>query len=383
MRRRRFLIHSFAHGVNDLYSGFLAPLLPTLASKHHLSLPGAGLIATLLTLSASLSQPIWGFLSDRRPSRWFIPGGILASGIFLSLLGVVPNRFLLVIVVLAGGLGVASFHPQGAALASALVGRRKGLAIALFITAGSVGYALGPLFISNLVEEYGLNNTYLAVFPALIMAAVWLLFGPKIYPKSAAPNHHLLDPPQPAIPWKAIAWLSATSTVRAFVMLSYLNFLSFHLQTLDLSLSTRSLYLFTLQIGDAAGNLVGGTVSDRLGRWRIMLWSPMLAVPLLTLFLLLQGGWSLLPLFFAGVALFASAPAVVVGSQKMMLRRESMGSALQVGFAWGLAGLLMSLVGKAGELFTVHTVLFAVSFCPLLMTLFAWKFRKYRPQFEV
>ncbi|RJP74238.1 MAG: MFS transporter [Candidatus Zixiibacteriota bacterium] len=386
MHRRRFLIHSLAHAVNDLYSGFLAPLLPLLAARHGLSLAGAGLLVTLQTLAASLSQPLWGMLSDRWRSPWYIPGGILVAGVFLSLIGVAPSVFVLVMVILIGGLGVASFHPLGAALAAALAGRRKGLAIALFITAGSTGYAFGPVLISALVGAAGLQRTWMAVFPALVMVTLWLTLGPKVRARDsmtpALVAAEVGKDPTPPILWRAITLLSATSTVRAFVMLSFLNFLPFLLKEQGLGLGSRSLYLFTLQFGDALGNLIGGGLSDRLGRRRIMLWSPLLSIPLLAVFLHTSGPLALLPLFLAGIVLFASAPAVVVSSQKLMPGREGLASALQVGFAWGLAGLFMSLVGKAGEIFTIRAVLGVILGFPLLMTLFAWGLKRYGGRLE-
>lgn len=384
MKRRRFFIHSLAHLVNDTYSGVLAPLLPLLCSKHGLSLTSAGLLVTGQTMAASLSQPLWGWFSDRHPSRWFIVGGVFSAGFFFSLVGVAPNVSVLVAVILAGGLGVACFHPMGTALASALVGRRKGLAIALFVTAGTTGYALGPVLISGLVAVFGLGRTYLAIFPAVIMVSIWLLFGPRISPEGGSRSRHEGQDQSsaPPIPWRPLSFLSGTSTVRAFVLLTFINFLPFHLKNLGVGFELRSLYLFTFQFGDAVGSLIGGSLSDRLGRWRVMFWSPLMSFPFLFLFLFTPGLISLIPLFIAGVLLFASAPAVVVGSQKLMLRREAMASAMQIGFAWGTAGLLMGLVGRAGELFGIYPVLITVAFFPLLMTLFAMGLKSARSQFE-
>ncbi len=390
-RARRFFVHAAAHFVNDTYSGFLAPLLPLLAQKHHLTLAQAGLLVTCQTLSASLAQPVWGWFSDRFPGRWFIPAGLFSAGFFLSLIGTAPEIFTLILVIFLGGLGVSSFHPSGTATASAMVGRRKGLAIALYITAGSTGYALGPVFISTLVAYAGLHRTYLAVFPALIAVILWMSFGPKISSSSAEraptvfPNRlsvKIRFSSVVSVLRTPIFLLTATSAVRAFTLLTYLNFMSFHLEKAGMGLKTRALYLFILQIGDALGNLVGGGFSDRLGRWRMMFWTPLATIPFLLLFLSISGKIALLPLFIAGILLFASAPAVIVSAQKIMVGREGMASALQIGFAWGTAGLLMGLVGKVGEWIGVYRVLYGISFFPLLMGILALGLKRYRQEFE-
>jgi FSR family fosmidomycin resistance protein-like MFS transporter len=382
-RRRGFIVHSFAHLINDSYSGFLAPLLPLLAAKHGLGLTGAGLFAGILTLSASLSQPLWGMASDRRPHRLYIPGGILAAGFFLSLMGLAANPIILALVIILGGMGVASFHPMGTMLASALAAQRKGLAIALYITAGSVGYALGPILISNLVAHRGLESTYLAILPALFGAAAWLWLGPRDGFGAAGKS---LNASQPAllkkVNWNPIFLLSAISFIRSFVLVTFLNFLPFHLQGQGMGLQTRGLYLFTLQFGDAMGTLIGGTLSDRWGRWRIMFASPILAPIMLLAFLQIEGPAALIPLFIAGMLLFASAPAVIISAQKLMPGREGIASALQIGFAFGTSGLLMTGIGRAGETYGLMSVFLAVAFMPLIMVVLAWKLRPHRAGFE-
>jgi FSR family fosmidomycin resistance protein-like MFS transporter len=383
IRRRRFILHSFAHLVNDSYSGFLAPLLPLLAAKHGLGLAGAGLFAGLLTLAASLSQPLWGLISDRRPSRWFVPVGILAAGIFLSLMGMASSIALLALVIIVGGLGVACFHPMGTTIASALAARRKGLAIALYITAGSIGYALGPILISSIVARYGLACTYLAIAPALAMAALWIFYGPR--DGSGLPSGTMTSLPSASVKeesWKPVILLTATSVVRAFVVVSFLNFLPFHLQRKGLDLEARSIYLFALQFGDAVGSLMGGMLSDRLGRWRIMFWSPLPVPVLLIAFLNIGGSAALIPLFLAGMMLFASAPAVIVSAQKLLPRRPGIAAALQIGFAFGTSGLMMTGVGRMGELFGLERVFHFVAILPLLMVVWVWFLRSHRKAFE-
>ena len=46
---------------------------------------------------------------------------------------------------IVGGLGAAAFHPPAAALAHRFGGTRKGLAMSVHITGGSLGFSLGPL----------------------------------------------------------------------------------------------------------------------------------------------------------------------------------------------------------------------------------------------
>ncbi len=89
-----------------------------------------------------------------RAGRFRTYGGSLASahadhhrprrvGIVLSLIGLATSRELLAFILVAGGLGAAAFHPPAAALAHRLGGDRRGFAMSVYITGGTLGFSLG------------------------------------------------------------------------------------------------------------------------------------------------------------------------------------------------------------------------------------------------
>ena len=53
------------HFFIDLYSSALGAFQPLLVAKHNLRLAEAGLLGGALVFSASLAQPLYGYLSDR------------------------------------------------------------------------------------------------------------------------------------------------------------------------------------------------------------------------------------------------------------------------------------------------------------------------------
>src|SRR3989475_6025209 len=70
--RRLVLAATAAHFLNDFYVAFLAPLLPLVVAKFNLSLALAGLLATVLTTSAAMTQPLFGIMADRLKRRVFL-----------------------------------------------------------------------------------------------------------------------------------------------------------------------------------------------------------------------------------------------------------------------------------------------------------------------
>ena len=63
---------------------------------------------------------------------------------------------MLAAILLVGGLGGAAFHPPAAALAHRLGGERRGLAMSVYITGGTLGFSLGPLLFAPFAERFGL-----------------------------------------------------------------------------------------------------------------------------------------------------------------------------------------------------------------------------------
>src|SRR5438552_9172194 len=166
---RRFLtprlaLLSFGHFTIDAYSSFLSPLLPLVIHKLHLTFTQVGALVALSSLSSSLSQPLFGWFSDRLRRPWFVAFGPLCSALFLSSVGAAPSFGALIALLMVGGLGAASYHPQAAVLASTLAERRA-LSMSFFVSAGTFGFALGPLFAVATQGWFGLERTWLAGAP--------------------------------------------------------------------------------------------------------------------------------------------------------------------------------------------------------------------------
>src|SRR5207249_2201596 len=165
--RRLLLTATAAHFLNDFHVAFLAPLLPLVVVKFNLSLALAGLLATVLTTSAALSQPVFGIVADRLRRRIFVMLGPALTVLAMGLMGLAPTYASLLALLLIAGTGTASFHPQGASTAGEASGDRRGTGLSLFVAGGELGYSLGPLIVALVVAVRGLEATWLVALPGL------------------------------------------------------------------------------------------------------------------------------------------------------------------------------------------------------------------------
>ena len=334
--RRVVLAVGIAHFVNDLYSSFLSPLLPRLMDNLGMSIALAASLAMTWSLAGSLIQPVAGYLADRYGRKLFVIGGPLISGVFLSLIGLAPSVEVLALILIAGGMGSAAFHPPGAALSGgASEGKGSGLRMSAFAFGGLFGFAVGPLAVVGLVAVVGLGGMWIAMIPAIAVCGVLLMVLPADRPHpDAAP------PPRPMEmlrtlrgPLGVIFGISALSGFIQRLFMTLSPIISFQD---GVSEAIGAVILSVYMAGQAAGTLVGGLLTDSMDRVFLLAGLTALAIPAHLLTFWLPSG-SALMLLFAAVAGFlnlALMPPVIVLAQEIMPGSKAVGSAIVMGLAW-------------------------------------------------
>ena len=330
---------TLGHFVTDLYPAFLPPLLPLLIGKFQISLTSASLLATVLSFSASLTQPLFGFLFDKLGGRKMIVFSPVVAGLSLSLIGVAPHYSFLILLLILGGLGTASYHPEAAALTASLSGRRRTWGMSIFMFGGNLGYALGPILILVVVAGLGLKWSFLASLPALGMS--WFLHRSLLLPDKAPKiQSHLETSMVSPLNRRALRFstLMAIVVLRVATILSLLTFLPMIQKLRGFSLIAAGSSNTVFMVCGALGGVAGGFLAERVGRRKVILAAFVLAIPVLAAFLYWKGPVSYFILALLGFLLFLSEPACIVLAQEMVPRQARTASGLVMGLAWGLAG---------------------------------------------
>src|SRR4051794_5849294 len=132
------------HLGTDFAGGALPALLPFFTERFSLSYTLAAVAILASATSSSVVQPLFGLWSDRRGAPWLLPAGVAVAGIGIALAAVAPSYWLVLLLVVVSGLGVAAYHPEGSKFAAYTSGRRRASGMSPFSLGGHNRHPPGP-----------------------------------------------------------------------------------------------------------------------------------------------------------------------------------------------------------------------------------------------
>jgi FSR family fosmidomycin resistance protein-like MFS transporter len=400
---------TLAHVLVDTYATIVPALLPFWQARFQLSYGLAGLITGIANVTSSVAQPLVGMLTDRgRHPRWLAIACLVAAA-GISATGLAASYPLFLALVVCGGLGVSSFHPQGYKLVGLHSGRRQAAATSWFLVGGNLGVALGPLVGTAAVLRFGLPGTALLLLPGAALAAVLWWLVPRWTRAEASGQRvggaalgrdgrwraptgdttdsaRVLPAPSAAPPMvppvvaglsmgrrmAAIALLVAAVAVRSTVTSSLASFIPlYYVRVAGMSEAFASRVLAGTLLSGAAATIAGGYLADRWGRLRTI-GATLLPVPALLLAFLAappDSPATLAALWAAGALVTASFSITVVLAQDLWYERRALASGVIVGFAFGTGGLFVPLVGALADRWGLAAGLRLVALLPLVSLL--------------
>ncbi len=370
MNKKALAILSAGHLVTDVNQGALPALLPFFKEALHLSYTTAGMILLFGNISSSVIQPAFGYLSDKKPQKWFLPLTPFIACLGMAISGLLHSYLLLVTVVVITGVGIASFHPEGYKTAYFFTGDKKATGMSIFSVGGNLGMGLGPIFAVSLVTHLGLHGTVWMIAPGVIMSGALLLlissFSPTdqvVHRRSRTEGKHALDRGNKI----SIALLVSAVIFRYWTQLGLVTYIPFYyINYLKGDPVHAGMLTSTFLMAGAAGTLMGGPLADRWGHRNFLALTLILSPPLLLLFYKSTGIVSFIILAVTGMIMVSTFSVTVVMAQTLLPHHLGMASGLMVGFSLGTGGAAVTLLGTIADRWGVPTAMNVILLLPLV-----------------
>lgn len=330
---------------------------------------------------SALTQPFFGWVSDRTGPRWLAAGGLLWMTVFYAGAVYLPGGWGLLCLMIAA-LGSSSFHPVGAVQAT-LQGRhrlqgRETTAASLFFMAGQLGHFIGPVITGIILFRLGLPA--LIILPVVSIpigfSLLYQLRHNHPHPKAKEGDGKI----RLQAAWSFIILLAVVATLQSWTQANMINFFPKYLKDQGLNAVTYGNIAGLFMGGSALGNLIGGYYGDRFTKRKVAATALFLAS--IPIFIMSRIGWSpwlyvLIPL--AGACTGSVHSIMVVLAQRIISGGMALASGLILGFIFSSGVLGMLLTGPLAENYGFPTVLVMSSGLVLLASPLALMLRERAP----
>ncbi|MGE5140956.1 MAG: MFS transporter [Rudaea sp.] len=329
---RRLATSSVGHLSVDLFSGMMPLVLLLQRDALGLSYSQVGFVSMTFSLASSLTQPFFGWLGDRWGHARLMAFSAAVMGPTVGGMLIADRFTLLLLLSLVAGLASGLFHPQGASLSAQTAVERRGSSVSIFMLGGNLGYSFGPLVASFVLAVggqlmpalLGLLGVSLAVF------VYWLVRG---LDQGATGARGGTQGSERAAALALVVTVTLVVFLRSWVQSSVSTYIPQLFRANGASTAEAGNVLFGILFPLALGGLVGGTLSDHLGRRRVLIASTAVIGPAMYGLLHSSGPSSYFFGPLLGASIGASIPVSIIMTQELVPR----GLGLMSGIAMGLS----------------------------------------------
>ncbi|MBX6394206.1 MAG: MFS transporter, partial [Alicyclobacillaceae bacterium] len=333
-------IVSLGHFLNDVMTNLVPSLLPLFQAHLGLTYVQLGVLILVANLTSSMVQPLIGAWTDKRPRHWMLPAGVFVAGVGAAALGFAPGYGWLLALVALLGAGSAAFHPEASRAAHLAAGARKGTAQSVFQVGGNAGQAVAPLVVATLFVHTGLQGSVWLLVPAMVAAGALATIVPWYRERAVVQRSQARRTAEGRGAVGGMILLLLVVTLRSWMHAGLSGFLPlYYVNVRGISTSVAELYTALFLTAGALGTFLGGPLSDRFGRRRLIVLSMVGAIPFALILPYTRGIWAAVDVFLLGFIVLSTFAVTVVFGQQLMPGRVGMVSGLMIGLAIGMGGV--------------------------------------------
>lgn len=360
---------TLAHITVDMQTGSLVVLLPVLLKALGLSYASAAAILSANNIVIAITQPLLGYFGDRYSFKWLVWFGCALTGLGMAAVLWLPTYGLIVLAVMLSGLGSATFHPEALSRIRAFSGPKAASATSFFFSGGNIGFAVGPILATVLLERWGNAGVSLMLLATALGLAALAWRWPHI--RQDAPRKSSGHSGKQAARWGLVGFLMLLITLRSTVINGLQAFIPLYFDQIKAPKTEAALLVTLITISGAVGTLAGGVLADRFGRRQVMMVGMAGALLMLQVFMHTDGVLRMAVGVLAGISISTAWPIIVVMIQEAMPGNVGLASGLSLGTSYGATGLAVAVLGLLADaqgLLSTLTLVTALPAAILLLT---------------
>ena len=369
---REVWLISAGHGLTHWYTATFYLLLPLIGKELGLSYTEIGLIMTIQNLAGAIANVPGGMLVDTVGKK----GYLMATSLFwigfpYALMSLTHSFWMLLVCVTLVGIGGNLWHPAAISTLAYRYPDRKGLMLSFHGMGGNVGEAFAPFVIGALLAWYGWRTVVVInVVPGLVMSALILVLLGAFSISHAGDKNALntggaargfgdyLRDSATLLRNKALILDACSSAFRTMTQVGLLTFLPVYLAyELDYSPFLVGVFLTVLQVAGFIASPIGGHLSDKMGRKRVVTAS-MTLTAVMIVGMVLAGKSAAFVVFIALVGFFLYAMRSVLQAWAVESVSNNLSGA-GVGIQFGVTAIgsavspaLFGVIADAYDLYT-------------------------------
>ncbi len=339
---------ALAHFFHDIFTSFISPVLPLLIQRMGLSLTQAGSLTVFMQLP-SLFNPFLGAFCDRkRLNRLFLVFSPALTATLMCLAGLAPNYIILAMVLLAAGVSIAAIHVSAPVMVARLSGSAVGRGTGMFMLGGELARTAGPLVAVWAASTLGLEGLWKLIPVGLAASGVlwWRLKEPPASGKTrqAASFGQMLIQMR-----RIITGVFGILVARAFMAAAITTYLPTYLFSEGHGLWLSGVALSIVELAGAAGVFLSGTISDFVGRRKVLFFTILLA-PLMMLGLIFVEGVLLVPILLGlGFFTIGTGPVLMAVMLENSGANQAAANGTFMAISFAVRALIILLVGMLSD----------------------------------
>jgi MFS family permease len=278
-----------AHLGHHIVSSLLTPLLPFIRDDFALSYTQTGWLVSAFTLTYGIAQLPGGWLLNHLGPRRLIAVGISGVALCGLLMGFSVNYLMLLVLLIVMGIMGGGYHPSASTLISSAVDEKmRGRALGIHQIGGTGSFFLAPLIAVAISRAIGWRGSFISLsIPTFAYGLIFFFLLSRFGFEKARAGNGSIEPIDEKDRGMRIGTIIPVMILAVCVQVFIYSSLSFiPLYVVDHFDGSKEVAAALLSVANSAGLWAGplaGYLSDRLGRTPIVLFTGILAGPLIYL----------------------------------------------------------------------------------------------------